>query len=110
MQVHDRGTMKWVSLMLPEHVELLQEVFTEHKEKPLLDEQKRLEIDRKLKYSLEHQVTVEMTYFQEGDLHTLTSIIEKIDQWQGCIILANEGDISIPLNNLVDIEVEVLPL
>lgn len=60
MKIHDRGTMKWVSLMLPEHVEMLKTVFVERKEKPLLDEQKMVEIDRILKYAIEHEVAIEI--------------------------------------------------
>ncbi|GIP64468.1 hypothetical protein J32TS6_30230 [Virgibacillus pantothenticus] len=39
--VNDRVTIKWTSIMLPEHVEMLEEVWKEqeYKEKPILDEQ-----------------------------------------------------------------------
>ncbi|GGF28051.1 hypothetical protein GCM10010954_28930 [Halobacillus andaensis] len=38
---NDRGTIKWTSLMLPEHVEMVQEIFKEQEreEKLQLDEQ-----------------------------------------------------------------------
>src|SRR5690625_7639978 len=88
--VHDRGTMKWVSLMLPEHVEMLKEVFVERKEKPILDEQKMAEIDQILKYALENQITIEMTYYNDGDFSTLRGKLAKIDQWRGYIVLRNE--------------------
>src|SRR5699024_11303230 len=67
MKVKDRGTMRWVSLMLPEHVEMLNEVFIEYKEKPVLDEQKMSEIDRTLKYASKHRAPLEMTYFYSGE-------------------------------------------
>lgn len=104
IDVHDRGTMKWVSLMLPEHVELLKNVFAERQEKPILDEQKRIELDQKLKYSLKHQIDIAITYFKHGEYVTLHGKIEQIDQWKGYIFLSNgEGDF-IPLTAITDID------
>jgi len=93
MDVHDRGTMKWVSLMLPEHVELLEDVFAERREKPILDDQKRSEIDQTLKYSVTHQVNVLITYYKNADSITLHGKIKRIDQWKGYIVLSSgQGD------------------
>jgi ATP-dependent helicase/DNAse subunit B len=103
--VHDRGTMKWVSLMLPEHVELLKGVFVEHKQKPLLDEQKMLEIDQRLKYGLRHKMELVMTYYNDGDFLTLEGKIDRIDQWKGYIMLANENGTQIPLTDLIDVDI-----
>lgn len=103
MKVQDRGTMKWVSLMLPEHVELLKEVFTEQKEKPILDEQKMDEIDRTLKYALKNRVNIEMTYYNDGDYLTLNGRLAEIDQWRGYIVLRNEDGFNISLTNIIDV-------
>ncbi len=105
MKVHDRGTMKWVSLMLPEHVEMLKDVFVEYKEKPILDEQKMMEIDQTLKFALEHQVVIEMTYYHNGDFLTLRGKLDKIDQWRGYIVLKNEDGFHVSLSSIVDVEV-----
>jgi len=102
MKVQDRGTMKWVSLMLPEHVELLNEVFVEYKEKPLLDEQKMNEIDQTLKYAVKHRALLEMTYFYSGEYRKITSRLEKIDQWRGFILLKNEDGRRISLTDIID--------
>lgn len=104
MKIHDRGTMKWVSLMLPEHVEMLKTVFVERKEKPLLDEQKMVEIDRILKYAIEHEVAIEITYYDDGEYVTTQGKLEQIDQWRGYIVLKNEHGIQIPLANVIDVE------
>ncbi|MEI3606108.1 YolD-like family protein [Pseudogracilibacillus sp. SE30717A] len=104
-RVHDRGTMKWVSLMLPEHVEMLKEVFIEYKEKPILDEQKMTEIDQLLKHALKHQVTIEMTYFHDGDHLTLRGKLAKIDQWKGYIVLKNEDGNQLSLSSVIDVEI-----
>ena len=105
MTVQDRGTMKWVSLMLPEHVALLQDVLTEYDEKPILDEQKMIEIDRKLKLALEEHVALKMTYYQAGELQTVHGKLLRIDQAQGYIALRNEDGTMISLHNIIDVEV-----
>src|SRR5690625_3300685 len=105
MKVHDRGTMKWVSLMLPEHVEMLKEVFVVRKEKPILDEQKMIEIDQTLKYALKYKVAIEMTYYMDGDFLTQSGKLAKIDQWKGYIVLCNEDGNRISLAHIIDVEV-----
>lgn len=102
MKVQDRGTMKWVSLMLPEHVEQLNEVFIEYKEKPSLDEQKMSEIDQTLKYAIKYRAPLEMTYFYSGEFRKVISRLEKIDQWRGFILLKNEDGQKISLTNIID--------
>lgn len=104
MKIHDRGTIKWVSLMLPEHVEMLKTVFVEKKEKPLLDEQKMVEIDRILKYALQHEAEIEITYYHDGDYVTARGKLEQIDQWHGYIVLKHEHGIQIPLSNVIDVD------
>src|SRR5690625_106953 len=104
MKVRDRGTMKWVSLMLPEHVEMLKEVFVEYKEKPILDEQKMIEIDQALKYALENQITIKMTYYEDGDFSISKGKLAKIDQRKGYIVLCNGDGDYISLAYLIDVE------
>lgn len=105
MEVHDRGTMKWVSLMLPEHVAKLQEIFIEKKERPLLDEQKMNEMDRLLKEALTYQKEIQLTYYADGDFHVVQGVLAKIDQQKGYIMLCDGVGEAIPLSDLVDVEV-----
>lgn len=104
LQVQDRGSKKWVSLMLPEHIEMLREVFIEKQERPILDEQKMMEIDQTLKYALANHLEVGMTYFKDGNLLRLTGTLAKVDQWQGVIVLLNENGSHIPLKDITDAE------
>src|SRR5690625_132549 len=104
MKVHDRGTKKWVSLMLPEHVEMLKEVFVEYKEKPILDEQQMIEIDQKLKYALKEKVEIEMTYYKRGTFKKVNGRLQSIDQWCGYIVLLNECGHRISLGDIVQVE------
>src|SRR5699024_7075787 len=107
MKVHDRGSIKWTSLMLPEHIEQLREIFTEYKEKPILDEQKQIEIDQQLKYGLTHQLILKITYYNQGEFHILNSRLKKFDQWKWGIVLADEDRTINQLNDKQDVEVIV---
>ncbi|WP_254434246.1 YolD-like family protein [Halobacillus sp. Marseille-Q1614] len=62
MQSRDRGTIKWTSLMLPEHVEMIKKVWKEDErvEKGILDEQKAAEIDFVLQRALHDRLTVDL--------------------------------------------------
>src|SRR5699024_12291036 len=90
METHDRGTMKWVSLMLPEHVALLKGVFEERQEKPFLDKQKQMEIDQKLKDSVALQLEVTITNYKNTECTTLRGKIQQINQWKGYIVVSHD--------------------
>jgi len=81
MEVNDRGTKKWSSIMLPEHVEALKKVFAEqdYKEKPILDDQQKVEIDLKLQLALSDDLTVEVKYFADHDFHLVKGKLRTID-------------------------------
>lgn len=104
MKVRDRGTIKWVSLMLPEHVEWLNEAFVEYRAKPLLDEQKMAEIDQTLKYAVQYRAPIEITYYDDGEYRTVIGRLEKIDQWRGFILLQNEDGSKISLRDIIDVQ------
>jgi|SRR5690625_2554609 len=105
MEVHDRGTMKWVSLMLPEHIAELREIFTVKKEKPILDEQQRDEIDYTLKRSIEYEEPLRLTYYDAGQFRTVQGTLAKIDQRRGYIMLCDGVGKSIPLRDVIDAEI-----
>ncbi len=105
MRVQDRGTMKWVSLMLPEHVALLEDALVEYNDKPILDEQQMIEIDRSLKLALEEQMELKMSYYQSGETHIVYGKLMKIDQWNGYIMLRNEDGTTVSLQDIIDVEI-----
>lgn len=104
LQVQDRGTGKWVSLMIPEENDLLSEVFIEKHDKPILNEQKMMEIDQTLKYAFINNIAVGMAYFKDGNILRVTGKLARIDQWQGYIVLLNEHGSQILLVDIVDVE------
>lgn len=73
MDVNDRGTIKWTSLMLPEHVQMLGDMYKsmDKKAKPILDEQQIAENGLKLQEALEYDLLVRIKYFTAG-AHEIT--------------------------------------
>lgn len=105
LQVQDRGTKKWVSLMLPEHMEMLKNVFIERKARPILDEQKMEKIDETLKYAFTNKLNVGITYYRAGNYLRVIGKLARIDQWQGYIVLLNENGSQISLKDVVNVEI-----
>jgi|SRR5690625_1944955 len=79
--INDRGTKKWSSIMLPEHVEALKQVIAEqdYKEKPILDDQQLVEIDLKLQMAIQNDLMIEVEYFENHDFHKVQGKLLMID-------------------------------
>ncbi|SHH87899.1 YolD-like family protein [Virgibacillus chiguensis] len=80
--VNDRGTIKWTSIMMPEHIEMLQEMWEEqdYKEKLILDEQQQEEINNKLLMAGVNDLTVELKYFNKHDFYKVKGKITSINK------------------------------
>ncbi|WP_188205885.1 YolD-like family protein [Alkalibacillus aidingensis] len=78
---HDRGSIKWASLMLPEHVKALQEVWREEEveKQPLLDEQQIEEYAFLLSQAYQEQSYVQVTYFLQGHYHHLVGKVLNLE-------------------------------
>ncbi|WP_373892937.1 YolD-like family protein [Virgibacillus sp. CBA3643] len=94
--MNDRGTIKWTSLMMPEQIQLLNEMWEQQdwKEKPDLDGQYIAEINLKIEMALENDLTIEIEYFKNHDYHKIKGKLLGVDV----------------LNQFVQIEDEYLPL
>jgi len=70
--LRDRGTKKWTSIMLPEHAKMLEYIWSEseHKDKPILDEQQLMENEMLLQRAIQNDLEIEVTYFKDHDFHT----------------------------------------
>lgn len=66
--IKDRGTKKWTSIMLPEHVKGLRRLSDELSKvkKPILDEQQLWENEVKLQMALHNNLTVELKVYNNG--------------------------------------------
>ena len=79
--VNDRGTKKWTSLMLPEHIKMLEDIWKEDKKKikPMMDEQLQIEFGSLLQLALKDDLTVEVTYHADFNFHTTKGKLTMID-------------------------------
>lgn len=104
----DRGSIKWTAMMLPEHIQLLNDMWEqkEYKERPILDEQQLEEINMKLHLAIHNNLTIEITYYAEHDYRQLVGKLFKIDTREGFIKVDNDERTKIYLNDILDIKVE----
>ncbi|MGP4041273.1 YolD-like family protein [Gracilibacillus sp. D59] len=105
--IHDRGKIKWASLMLPEHVEMLQEFFYEEssKEKPVLNEDCVHEMELTLQQALQSNHKVKLSYYQNGSFESVFGHIVKLQSTEKKITI-QEASVKkkIPFDNIVAIE------
>ena len=80
----DRGTIKWTSLMLPEHVEMIMRLWKEDErvEKGILDEQKAIEIDFLLQRALHDDLTVTAKVHNGFDYDELYVKLEYVNKFE----------------------------
>ncbi|WP_345239013.1 YolD-like family protein [Pontibacillus salipaludis] len=93
--LRDRGTMKWTSLMLPEHVEMMKEMWEEDGKlpPPSLDEQALCELNEACIEAYKNQTLVKITVYSKGELKQLEGkITHLIPQEQSLRILTVTGD------------------
>lgn len=107
MSNKDRGNIKWDAIMLPEHVEMLKDVFNEeeYKEKPILDEQQIMEINATLQNALENDLTVQIKYFADHDVHIIEGKLLTVDLFNGYLSLDDEGMTRIAFDDLLDVTI-----
>ncbi|MFD1038927.1 YolD-like family protein [Virgibacillus byunsanensis] len=104
MSVNDRGTIKWTSMMLPEHVNLLREMWEEksQKDKPILEEDIKEEINTQLQLAIHDNLTIEVKHFSGRDYLTKKGKLAKIDQ----TMLLFDDDTRINLYHVLDVYVD----
>ncbi len=99
--MQDRGAIKWTSLMLPEHVQALKQLYDQqnHKPKPILDEQKIEEIEFALQFACKDDLSISVTYYKDYDFKT----VQGKPGIRGEII--NVGGLSIKFGDILDVEI-----
>ncbi|MBD3109585.1 YolD-like family protein [Bacillus sp. AGMB 02131] len=82
--IKDRGKIKWVSMMLPEHVQMLREWAEEdaNEERIFLDEQQVEEINHTIAEAMEHQLLVAISYYDQKRYHVMVGHIHYFDEWK----------------------------
>ncbi|MFD2133355.1 YolD-like family protein [Pseudogracilibacillus auburnensis] len=102
MKVNDRGTMKWTSIMLPEHIEALNKMWEEqdHKEMPEIDEQQIAENNLLLQDALENDLQIRIKYFADHDHKIIVGYLLHIDILNKRLFL---NDIEINLEHIIEV-------
>lgn len=106
--IHDRGSIKWSSLMLPEHKKKLAELYQEqfHEKRPILDEQKQEEINRFLVEAQSREQEIEVVFFRNRGFHVIKGKITKVNLLSGELgMMERAGDLFfINLREIVDVQ------
>jgi len=91
--------------MLPEHQELLNEMWRqeEWKEKPILDEQYITEINSTLQLALEHDIPITIEYFKQHDYHYVTGKLLSVDPLLNYVRIKDK---EIPLDRITGAKME----
>lgn len=93
--------------MLPEQVQLLKELREQQmrKTKPILDEDRRTEIDIKIRRALENNLTVKINYFENHDFHEMNSKLLKVNVIDKKVFLKENEKDFIWFMDIIDIEI-----
>jgi hypothetical protein len=106
--VNDRGSIKWTSLMLPEHVELLRTIWREDKRvtRPNLDEQELEVLNIRLLEAYNEQQLIQIEYYQSGRMVTIRGGIKKFDQLSQTVVIqvGEDETIAVPFTDIYRIE------
>ncbi|MDX8364359.1 YolD-like family protein [Cytobacillus sp. IB215665] len=106
--IRDRGTIKWVSMMLPEHTKLLRELEkNQHRaSKPLLDEQRLEELNEMIHIGIAGNQTLSFSYYQNHAINNVEGNIHFIDHINKTVRIIDlvEKIHDVQLVNIVDIQ------
>lgn len=105
--IRDRGRMKWVSMMLPEHVKVLREWAEEdsYKTRKELDEQQLELMDGIIAEAIQLSRDVTVNYYRNKHYELFTGSIVNWDTLTGCLQLADRsgGERRLYLRDIMDI-------
>lgn len=89
MSLRDRGTIKWTSMMLPEHVQILKDMWEEDKldKAPELDEQALEELNTAIMTAFENQQEIHLHMYHNGSFHEYHGFVQKLLPQQRAIKL-----------------------
>jgi|SRR5690625_3416629 len=89
----DRGTIKWTSLMLPEHVQMLKELWAEddYQVRPVLDDQLLDEINRQMNYAVQKNKNVRLMVHLNGQQQMFVGKIQQRLNEQSIILQLSDG-------------------
>ncbi|CAI9390584.1 YolD-like family protein [Niallia sp. Sow4_A1] len=106
--IKDRGTKKWVAMMLPEHVAAVKEELLNEKKvkKPELDQEKLNDIDLLIHEGMEYHLSLKFSLFKQGFIEILIGRTVFIDYIKKELRIEDENNTIhyIPFHMLIDVE------
>ncbi|WP_337020010.1 YolD-like family protein [Oceanobacillus massiliensis] len=104
-KVNDRGTIKWTAMMMPEHIQMLNEYWetVEYKDKPLLDEQELNEINSKLQMAIQDDLSIEVKYYKDFDFQMVKGKLFKLDSINNVLIFQNTDRNKVKFSDIIDV-------
>jgi len=104
----DRGTKKWVAMMLPEHVAAVKNEIENQKKvkQPILDEDKVSEIEMLIHEAMEYNLLLQYKVFKNGYIKSFTGRTVFIDYIKKEFRVQEEDESIhyLPFHILVDVE------
>ena len=101
--------LMWESsrMMLPEHVERLQERYERKNdvEKPILSDDQLEDIQRTVQEAIEFQLQVQITYYANKRIHQLTGVITRPLSNQSLEIDVPDGLEFLPIGDILEVEI-----
>jgi hypothetical protein len=93
-RIKDRGKMKWVGFMMPEHTTELRKLSVEYEleKKPEIDEFLLTEFDEKILLAMEFHNLIRFKLWEVGKFDTVTGRITRYDDQSGILYVIKEND------------------
>lgn len=108
MLIRDRGTIKWTSMMLPEHVRLLRDWAREdeYETKPELDEQQLEQMNEMICDAMQYGAELLITFFDRTHHQTIKGTIHYVDEIQRKLrVVTVEGETKqIPIEWITEVK------
>jgi len=106
--IRDRGTIKWTSMMLPEHVKMLRDWKIEqtYENKREVDEQLLDEMNFQLHQAIHEDRAVTITYYKNHHHYQVNGKISKINLLENRIAVKEDAEeyMELSLTNVVDVK------
>lgn len=103
----DRGQIKWTSLMLPEHLDVLRQWQREDRyvERPELTEWELQEMQGTLEHAVKRRCETFLKTWHDGEIRFHQGVIEMISLQTGTIILQDPfGAETIRVEDIIDVQ------
>jgi phage anti-repressor protein len=109
-KIRDRGKMKWVGFMMPEHTTELRKLSIEYEleKKPEIDEFLLTEFDEKILLAMEFHYLIQFKLWEGGKFDSITARITRYDEQSGTLYVKKEsGDLKkIHFKQIVGLDIE----